>query len=156
MKFATAILAAASAVTASPLSRNYAQQHSRSVVTSTPISDVVVTPGFTAPTGGESYPIGSNQTAAWDTTKIDPEAKDYTGVLYLGYSDGESSNEHLDIGAYHYSIHLSAVADGIRSPPARIRLQAHGRLRELHRPVERDSGQQLLPRPYVPQFDKRF
>ncbi|KZV73716.1 hypothetical protein PENSPDRAFT_626973 [Peniophora sp. CONT] len=95
--FLTAILAAASAVSASPLSRNYAQQHSRNVVTTSPISDVVVAPAFIAPTGGESYKIGTNQTASWDTSKIDEEAKDYTGVLYLGYADGDSSDEHLDV-----------------------------------------------------------
>ncbi|VDB91889.1 unnamed protein product [Peniophora sp. CBMAI 1063] len=95
--FLTSLLTAAAAVTASPLSRNYAQQHARAVVTTTPISDVVVTPSFIAPAGGESYKAGSNQTASWDTSKIDEEAKDYTGVLYLGYSDGKSESENLDI-----------------------------------------------------------
>lgn len=100
--FLTALLAVASA-TATPLSRNYAQHDSRAVITSSPISDVVVTPSFIAPAGGESYASGSNQTATWDTSKIDEEAKDYTGVLYLGYSDGKSESENLDIGTLSYA-----------------------------------------------------
>ncbi|KAI0032562.1 hypothetical protein K488DRAFT_17905, partial [Vararia minispora EC-137] len=62
-----------------------------------PVSDIVVTPSFVEPAGGESYPAGSNQVAMWSTESITGEAQNYTGVLYLGYATADSTSEHLDI-----------------------------------------------------------
>jgi len=88
----------------------------------TAVSDIVVAPGFIEPAGGESYPVGSARTAEWDTSSIPAEAQNYTGSLYLGHSDGESSDEHLDIshplaygfrltdGEVNYTIPANATA----------------------------------------------
>jgi hypothetical protein len=65
-----------------------------------PIEDIVVTPTIIQPAGGEEFPVGSIQTAEWDTSAIPAEAANTTGTLLLGFTDDNSEGEHLDISKY--------------------------------------------------------
>ena len=57
-----------------------------------------VNPPITAPQAGDVWTVGSTQLVTWDTDEIPPSAADSTGTLLLGYFDGHSRGENLDIG----------------------------------------------------------
>ncbi|KAI0667623.1 hypothetical protein C8Q78DRAFT_981399 [Trametes maxima] len=80
------VLAAAVAVSAAP-ARTF----------SGPKVDVVFRPNLTAPQGGEVWAVGSTQTISWETDNIPEENKNQTGLILLGYIQGDSIDEHLDV-----------------------------------------------------------
>ena len=57
-----------------------------------------VNPHITAPKAGDVWTVGSTQLVTWDTNEIPPSAANNTGTLILGYFDGHSSGENLDMG----------------------------------------------------------
>ncbi|KAI0826910.1 hypothetical protein BC628DRAFT_1418958 [Trametes gibbosa] len=59
--------------------------------------DVVFRPHVTAPTADAVWPAGSVQTITWDTSDIPDDVKNQTGLILLGYIQGDDSNEHLDV-----------------------------------------------------------
>ncbi|KAI0372273.1 hypothetical protein BV20DRAFT_964416 [Pilatotrama ljubarskyi] len=83
-----ALAAAATAVTAAPA---YA-----STFTS-PKTEIVFRPHVTSPKAGDVWPAGSVQTVTWDTSDIPEESKNQTGLILLGYIEGDDINEHLDV-----------------------------------------------------------
>ncbi|KAI0313935.1 hypothetical protein OF83DRAFT_1175205 [Amylostereum chailletii] len=100
MQFTTlisALVAATSFVSASPIMLDNFIQVPRGGAPASPVSDVVVTPMVTQPAGNETYTVASVQTAKWDTSQLNEDSKEYTGSLLLGYSESGSSSEHLDI-----------------------------------------------------------
>jgi hypothetical protein len=50
----------------------------------------------TLPGEGETWPVGSMQLVTWDISIIPDSGKDHTGVILLGYYDGNSLSEHLN------------------------------------------------------------
>jgi len=71
-----------------------------STTTATPIDAraklIVVTPEITKPVAGDLWTVGTQQLVQWDTSDIPDEAKNYTGSIVLGYSDGVTDSENLD------------------------------------------------------------
>jgi len=57
----------------------------------------VWSPPVTAPQAGDAWSVGSTQLVTWDTDGIPPSAADNTGTLLLGYFEGSSEGENLDI-----------------------------------------------------------
>jgi len=55
-------------------------------------------PPITAPQAGDVWTVGSTQLVTWDTSQIPPHAASNTGTLLLGYFDGHTRNENLDVG----------------------------------------------------------
>ncbi|KAI0766365.1 hypothetical protein BD413DRAFT_570391 [Trametes elegans] len=82
--FAT-LAAAATAVSAAPAVFSGAKQ------------EIVYRPDITSPKAGDSWPAGSVQTVTWDVSDIPEEAKNHTGILLLGFIEGNSTNENLDV-----------------------------------------------------------
>ncbi|KAI0630073.1 hypothetical protein C8Q77DRAFT_1064323 [Trametes polyzona] len=55
----------------------------------------VVNPPITSPKAGDVWTVGTEQTVSWDTSSI-VNPTDETGLLLLGFLEGNSTNEHLD------------------------------------------------------------
>ncbi|KAI0349586.1 hypothetical protein OH77DRAFT_1222554 [Trametes cingulata] len=83
-----ALAAAATAVTAAPAFASTFQG---------PKTEVVFRPHVTSPKAGDVWPAGSVQTVTWDTSDIPEESKNQTGLILLGYIEGNDINEHLDV-----------------------------------------------------------
>ncbi|KAI8968073.1 hypothetical protein BD414DRAFT_506494 [Trametes punicea] len=78
-KFVTllaALVAAASAVSAAPLD--------------------VINPVVMSPKAGDVWHIGTIQNVTWDTSGISPSDANHTGLILLGFIEGDSTDEHLD------------------------------------------------------------
>lgn len=90
--FVSAIVLTASAVTATPIAKvaNLASSGPKG-----PATLIVYSPHVTAPTAGQIWTTGSNQTVTWDTSDIPEEKQDSPGMLLLGYL--EDGSENLDI-----------------------------------------------------------
>jgi len=61
--------------------------------------DIVVTPLITSPSTASNWLVGSTQHVQWDTSNIPNEGRNQTGTLLLGYNDGKTDSENLDV--YH-------------------------------------------------------
>ncbi|OSC97211.1 hypothetical protein PYCCODRAFT_1350861, partial [Trametes coccinea BRFM310] len=88
--------AAATAVSAAP-----------AAVFSKPKTDIVFRPHITSPQAGAVWPVGSTQTVTWDTSDIPEEARNQTGLILLGYLEGDDTDEHLGVNdplAYNFPI----------------------------------------------------
>ncbi|KAI9058487.1 hypothetical protein FKP32DRAFT_1669315 [Trametes sanguinea] len=88
--------AAATAVSAAP-----------AAVFSKPKTDIVFRPHITSPQAGDVWPVGSTQTVTWDTSDIPEEARNQTGLILLGYLEGDDTDEHLGVNdplAYNFPI----------------------------------------------------
>jgi len=57
---------------------------------------IVVSPQITQPNASTVWDTGSTQDVEWDTTRIPPEAKNYTGTILLGHFEEGSDSEHLE------------------------------------------------------------
>ncbi|KAI0657318.1 hypothetical protein C8Q70DRAFT_919607 [Cubamyces menziesii] len=79
------VAAAVSAVSAAP------------AVFSDPKTEIVFRPHITSPQAGAIWPAGSTQTITWDTSDIPEDYKNQTGLILLGYIEGQDTNEHLDV-----------------------------------------------------------
>lgn len=84
-KFATLLLAAASAAQASPVKRAALD---------------VWTPVIIEPTLGSVWPVGTVQTLVWSLDTIPESAYGTPGSAYLGYYEDGSDSEHLDLCEY--------------------------------------------------------
>ncbi|KAH9953346.1 hypothetical protein BC827DRAFT_1146294 [Russula dissimulans] len=97
MQFFTVLLSAlalaASTSTASPVLADVA---AAAVKRS---DDIVVTPAVTSPSQGSNWVVGTTQYVQWDTSNIPIQGRGQTGTLLLGYNDGKTSSENLDV--YH-------------------------------------------------------
>jgi hypothetical protein len=113
--FVTIFAAVASMVSAKPVVLV------RDAVVGTPVSDIVVAPGFSNPTGGEIYQSGSAQVAQWETSTIPAEAQNYTGVLYLGYNTPDSPSENLDISMRNLLSYLAPHHAYVHGQHTRLR-----------------------------------
>jgi len=51
---------------------------------------------ITSPGKGEAWPVGSTQLVTWDASLIPESDKTNTGIILLGYHDGESLSEHVN------------------------------------------------------------
>jgi hypothetical protein len=57
---------------------------------------IVVAPPVTSPSQGEIWQVGSTQLVTWDASNIPESAKNRTGIILLGYIDGDTLSEHLN------------------------------------------------------------
>merc|ERR1711977_214914 len=68
-----------------------------------PIDDlakrIVISPEITSPTAETVWKAGSTVTVTWSTELLEeyPEAQNYTGTIYLGFTEDGSLNQNLDV-----------------------------------------------------------
>ncbi|KAJ2987243.1 hypothetical protein NUW54_g9481 [Trametes sanguinea] len=76
--------------------------------TSSRTTDIVFRPHITSPQAGDVWPVGSTQHRHLGTPLTIPEeARNQTGLILLGYLEGDDTDEHLGVNdplAYNFPI----------------------------------------------------